>query len=135
MVKRRMGGHTSRVTMSLSRHGYTLRPTRPLAWRMAVWAVVCMLSACAGAFALKAWQMGQARGPHEPCDRCAVASADAGSRQAEVLRLRLALAEESAARGAVQKTADSAAAEVARLGAELAFLREQGTARATAPRR
>jgi hypothetical protein len=35
------------------------------------------------------------------------------------------LAQESAARAAVQKTADSAAADVARLGNELQFLRGQ----------
>ena len=41
----------------------------------------------------------------------------------KLTRARLALAQESAARAAVQKAADGAAAEVTRINAELQFLR------------
>ncbi|MFP3562114.1 hypothetical protein SB861_67675, partial [Paraburkholderia sp. SIMBA_049] len=50
--------------------------------------------------------------------------------QAELERTRLALAQETAARGAVQKTADSAAAEVARLTSQLQFLQGRGKTKA-----
>jgi hypothetical protein len=60
-----------------------------------------------------------------PPARCAPASVDEGQQQTELARARLALAQESAARAAVQKSADSAAADVARLNVELQFLRGQ----------
>jgi len=49
--------------------------------------------------------------------------------QAELERTRLALAQESTARAAVQKTADASAAEVRRLNTELLFLRGQSQKR------
>lgn len=74
-----------------------------------------------------------------PQEQCTPAPIDEATRQTELIRARLALAQESAARAAVQKAADGAAAEVARLSAELQFLRGQGKGRpaatAEAPRR
>ena len=49
--------------------------------------------------------------------------------QAELERTRLALAQESTARAAVQKAADASAAEVGRLNTELLFLRGQSQKR------
>lgn len=93
---------------------------------MAVWVVVCVLSAATGVVATVAWHMQRGAALAE---QCAVVPVSEGSKQAELARTRLALAQESAARGAVQKTADSAAAEVARLTTELQFLRGQSKTR------
>lgn len=122
MVERRF----SRDAGSLTRRVYTLQPTRPLVLRIALWALVCALSAAGGAAAVAAWhaQRGGA-----PADQCNAAPVDAGSEQTELARTRLALAQEMAARAAVQKTADGAAADVARLNAELQFLHGQSTAK------
>ena len=122
---RRADRRVVRVANDLSRRDYRLQPARPLAWRIAVWAVVCLVSAVLGAAALTGWQV--LRGGAAP-GACAARFVDAGSQQTELARTRLALAEESAARAAVQKAADSAAAEVARLNAELQFLRSQSNA-------
>ena len=101
-----------------------------------MWAAACVLSAAAGVAVMLAWQAQRAG---LPVDACTAAPVSEDSAQAELERARLALAQESAARGAVQKTADSAAAEVARLNGELQFLRGQSKARppgqTAAPRR
>ena len=116
----------SRTAGSLTRRSYTLQPARSPGLRVAVWVVVCVLSAAAGVAATVAWHMQRGAAPAE---QCTVVPVPEGSLQAELARTRLALAQESAARGAVQKTADSAAAEVARLTAELQFLRGQSKTR------
>ncbi|MFM0395595.1 hypothetical protein [Paraburkholderia phytofirmans] len=132
MVERRF----PRDAASLTHRAYTLRPARSLMFRVTVWAVVCVLCACAGAAALTAWH---ARHAGMPAEQCSPAPVDEATKQSELTRTRLALAQETAARGAVQKAADSAAAEVARLNAELQFLRGQSKGRtsasAEAPRR
>lgn len=113
----------------LAQRAYTLRPARSLGLRMAVWVVVGMLCACAGAAGFALWQAKRAGVPLAPCGALSV---DEPARQAELTRARLALSEQSAARAAVQKTADGAMAEVARLNAELQFLRSQSKGRPTA---
>jgi hypothetical protein len=131
MVDRRF----PRDAASLTQRAYTLRPARSLAFRATVWAVVCVLCACAGAAVLT---LEHARRAGMPQEQCAPAPVDETAKQTELTRTRLALAQESAARAAVQKAADGATAEVARLNAELQFLRGQSkgrTAAATAPRR
>jgi hypothetical protein len=115
----------ARAANALSRRDYRLQPARPLTWRIAMWAVVCLASAVLGAAALTGWQVSRA---DTAAGACAARSVDAGSQQTELARMRLALAEESAARAAVQKAADSAAAEVSRLSAQLQFLRSQSNA-------
>jgi hypothetical protein len=125
MVNRR----SPREVNSLSHRAYTLQPTRPLALRVTVWALVCVFCAAAGAAAVTAWH---ARRAGMSPEQCSPAPVDEGARQTELTRARLALAEESAARAAVQKTADRAASEVARLNAELQFLRGQSKTRAPA---
>jgi hypothetical protein len=122
MVERRF----TRDAGSLSHRAYTLRPARSLVFRVTVWAVVCVLCACTGAAALSAWHTRRAAMPRE---RCAAAPVDEATKQNELTRARLALAQESAARAAVQKAADRATAEVARLNAELQFLRVQSKGR------
>jgi hypothetical protein len=122
---RRADRRVAHVANGLSRRDYTLQPARPLGWRIAVCAVVCVASAVLGAAALTGWQVsrgGTAAGA------CAARPIDAGTEQTELARARLALAEQSAARAAVQKAADNAAAEVARLSAELQFLHSQSNA-------
>lgn len=69
--------------------------------------------------------IGETRGSGRALTQCPPASDDQRAEQIELARARLALAQESAARAAVQKTADSAAADVARLNEELQFLRGQ----------
>ncbi|KAE8759602.1 MULTISPECIES: hypothetical protein [Paraburkholderia] len=132
MVERRF----SRDAGSLTHRAYTLQPTRPLVLRVALWGLVCALSAAGGAASVVVWQAQRAGTPAEQCNAAPV---DVDSEQTELARARLALAQESAARAAVQKTADAAAADVARLNAELQFLRGQSKtkppAQTGAPRR
>ncbi|MFP3566345.1 hypothetical protein [Paraburkholderia sp. SIMBA_030] len=116
----------SRAAVSLARRTYTLRPARSPGLRVAVWVVVCVFSAAAGVAATVAWRMQRGAAQAEQCTAEPVSE---DSEQAELARTRLALAQESVARDAVQKTADSAAAEVARLTAELQFLRGQRNTR------
>ncbi|MFL9941211.1 hypothetical protein [Paraburkholderia graminis] len=125
MADRFLSRDASRVA-----HGaYALAPVRPLRVRIVVWTLVCALSALAGAAAViaaDAWRAGL------PLRQCLPVPADKSAEETELARARLALAQESAARASVQKTADSAAAEVARLNDQLQFLRGQSRA---APRR
>ncbi|MFM0014428.1 hypothetical protein PQR46_14975 [Paraburkholderia sediminicola] len=122
MVERRL----SRDAGSLTHRAYTLQPTRPLVLRVVMWALVCALSAAGGAAAVVAWHAQRAGTSAEQCNAAPV---DADSEQTELAHARLALAQESAARAAVQKTADGAAADVAQLNAELQFLRGQSKAK------
>lgn len=131
MVERRSDRRVTRVADGLSQRAYTLQPARPLGFRVIVWAVACLLSAVAGAAALTVWHAQRAG---MPASQCTVAPVDEGKQQTELARARLALAEESATRAAVQKTADSAAADVAQLNAELQFLRGQSKTSPAAPR-
>ena len=111
-----------RDACALTRRAYALAPVRRLRVRVAVWALVGSLSALGGAAAVligEAWRAGL------PLAQCLPVPVDKSAEQAELARVRFALAEEAAARAAVQKTADSAAAEVARLNDELQFLRGQ----------
>jgi hypothetical protein len=112
----------SRDAGSLAHRAYTLQPARPLVLRVTRWVLVCAL----GAAVVVAWHAQRAGAP---VDQCSAAPIDETADQAELARTRLALAQESAARAAVQKTADSAATDVARLNAELQFLRGQGKAK------
>jgi hypothetical protein len=116
----------------LSGRVYTLQPARPLALRVAVWAAACGFSAVVGAAALTAWHAQRAGMAQS---QCAPEPVDESRQQTELARSRLALAQESAARAAVQKMADNAAADVARLNAELQFLRGQSKGQSTAARR
>ncbi|MFM0200882.1 hypothetical protein PQR53_13530 [Paraburkholderia fungorum] len=128
MVERRF----PRDAGSLSQRVYTLQPARPLVARVIQWAVVCALGAAGGTAATVAWH---AQRSGTAVDQCNAAPVDEGSEQTELARTRLALAQESAARAAVQKTADGAAADVARLNAELQFLRGQSKTKPPASRR
>jgi hypothetical protein len=126
MVERRTGRRLASVADALSGRAYTLQPARPLALRVAMWAGACVFSGALGAAALAAWDAQRAG---LPPSRCTPEPADEGRQQTELARARLALAQESAARAAVQKSADSAAADVARLNVELQFLRGQSKTR------
>ena len=117
----------SRDAGSLAHRAYTLQPARPLVLRVTRWVLVCALGAAVGSAAVVAWHAQRAGAP---VDQCSAAPIDETADQAELARTRLALAQESAARAAVQKTADSAAPDVARLNAELQFLRGQSKAKA-----
>lgn len=131
-LNQRASRRVARAAYALSRRVYTLQPARPLAVRAAAWVLACTLSAVAGAAALTAWQAQRAGIAHEPCT---VEPVNEGTQQTELARTRLALAQESAARAAVQRSADSAAADVARLTAELQFLRGQSKTQPAAPHR
>jgi hypothetical protein len=128
MVERRF----PRDAGSLSQRAYTLQPARPLALRVIQWAVLCALGAAGGAAVTMAWHAQRAG---TAIDQCNAAPADEGGEQTELARTRLALAQESAARAAVQKTADGAAADAARLNAEVQFLRGQSKTKPPASRR
>lgn len=103
---------------------------------MAVWVLVCALSAAVGAAGVMTWHAPRTGAA---ADSCSAPPVDESTEQTELTRTRLALAQEAAARAAVQKTADSAAADVARLNAELQFLHGQSKtkplAQAAPPRR
>jgi hypothetical protein len=118
-----------RISDRLSQRVYTLEPARPRLSRAIALALVCMLSAVAGAAAVTAWQ---ARHAGVPRVECKAAPIDESQQATDLARARLALAEESAARAAVQTTADRNAAELARLTGELQFLRGQSRGAAAA---
>ena len=120
---------TRRISDRLSQRVYTLEPARPRLSRAIVLALVCVLSAVAGAVAVMAWQ---ARHTGAPFAECKAAPIDESQQATDLARARLALAEESAARAAVQTTADRNAAELARLTGELQFLRGQSRGAAAA---
>ncbi len=122
----------SREGIDLTRRSYTLRAERPLALKVAGWFAACALSAAVGGLAVSA-----VIAKHTPRDGaqatpCRPEPVDTAPIEQELARARLALAQESAARAAVQKSADDASAEAARLNAELQFLRGQSR---TAPAR
>jgi hypothetical protein len=114
--------HARRLSDRLSRRDYTLEPARPRLFRAMVLALVCMLGAVAGAVVVPAWQARHAGAARA---QCTAAPIDENQQAKDLARARLALAEESAARAAVQTTADHNAAELARLTGELQFLRGQ----------
>ncbi|SDR24833.1 hypothetical protein SAMN05443245_3911 [Paraburkholderia fungorum] len=120
-----------RIADSLSQGDFTLERTRPPLFRAMLRALVCVFCAVAGAVGITAWHAYRADLPPQPCVALPV---DENQQQTELARARLALAEESAARAAVQTSADKAAAEVARLAAELRFLRGQSGGQSASPR-
>lgn len=118
-----------RIADRLSQGAFTLERTRPPLLRAILRTLVCVFCAVAGAVGITAWHAYRAS---QPPQLCVAPPVDENQQQTELARARLALAGESAARAAVQTSADKAAAEVARLGAELRFLRGQGGGRAAA---
>jgi hypothetical protein len=115
----------TRAAGSLAQGAYALQPVRSRAVRAAIWAGVCACSVVVGAAAM----YGYRQRADALVGQCAGAPVSADGAQTGLERTRLALAQESTARAAVQKTADAAAAEVSRLNAELLFLRGQGEKR------
>ncbi|MGF6240088.1 hypothetical protein P3T42_001837 [Paraburkholderia sp. GAS38] len=112
---------STRAAGSLTQRVYALQPVRPRAVRVALWAVVCACSVAVGAAAMSGYATRRAALPAA----CASTPVSPDGVQAELERTRLALAQESTARAAVQKAADASAAEAARLNTELLFLRGQ----------
>lgn len=113
-----------RDSTRLATHAYAPRPVRSFAVRVGSWAAA--FAACIGASAAVAtWHARQEAAVTAPC----VQPPSDDLLQAELARTRLALAQEEAARAALQKTADDATAEVGRLDTELRFLRGQRTKR------
>lgn len=107
----------------LTRRAYAPQRLQSRIGRFARWAMVC--GAClslgaAGAFAYL--QHAQA------CVPCTAPPSD-DSVQLELTRTRLALEQETAARAAVQQSADASAAQARRLSEELRFLRGQAQPR------
>jgi hypothetical protein len=116
---------SARNAGSLTQRAYALQPVRSRAVRVAPWTGVCACSVAVGAAAMGWYATQRAALP----DQCASAPVSADDVQAELERTRLALAQESTARAAVQKAADASAAEVGRLNTELLFLRGQSQKR------
>ncbi|HEY1999793.1 hypothetical protein [Paraburkholderia sp.] len=115
----------ARDAASLARRAYALQPVRSRTVRAAIWVTVCACSVGAGAGAMY-WYAHRVEAETSACVQEPVSP---DSAQAELERTRLALAQEAAARVAVQKAANAAAAEVSRLNTELLFLRAQGQKR------
>jgi hypothetical protein len=109
--------HSSRNTIRPATHlttrVYVLRPKRSLVAQSALAALVAMfvVTLGAGVAAITLWHAH--RGGVSV--QCETAPVDEDAQQNELARTRLALAQETAARMAVQKTADNASAEAARL--------------------
>lgn len=107
---------------------YALRPVRSRTLRAVIWTTVCASSVAAGAGAMY-WHARSTEPSSAACVSAPGVPVSPDDAQAELERTRLALAQETAARVAVQKSADASAAEVSRLNTELLFLRGQGQKR------
>ena len=116
---------STRDAGSLTQRVYALQPVRSRAIRAVLWSGVCACSVAIGAVAMGWYATQRAALPAQ----CASAPVSPDGVQAELERTWLALAQESTARAAVQKTADASAAEVGRLHTELLFLRGQSQRR------
>jgi len=108
---------TARVHTHADR-AYELQPVRSRAWRLGGAMLWAALAAAAGA-GVAAWLL---RPQGEV--RCPVVAPDALSRELNETQLRLE--QERAARAVLQSTADGAQATIAKLQAELLFLRSHG---------
>jgi len=108
---------TARVHTHADR-AYELQPVRSRAWRVGVAMLWAVLAAAAGA-GVTAWLLR----PQGELG-CPVIAPDALSRELGETQLRLE--QERAARGVLQSTADGAQAAIAKLQAELLFLRSHG---------
>ncbi|WP_233884529.1 hypothetical protein [Paraburkholderia flagellata] len=97
---------------------YELQPVRSLAWRVGGAALWAALAATAGA-GMTAWLLAPQVEPS-----CPVVAPDALSRELSDTQLRLE--QERAARATLQSTAQGAQATIAKLQAELLFLRNHG---------
>ncbi|MEM5316548.1 hypothetical protein [Paraburkholderia sp. JHI869] len=97
---------------------YELQPVRSLAWRVGGATLWAVLAATAGA-GITAWLLK----PHS-APSCPVVAPDALSRELSDTQLRLE--QERAARATLQTVAQGAQATIAKLQAELVFLRNHG---------
>jgi hypothetical protein len=105
---------------------YVLQPTRSRVARFATWALSCIVCMAAGAAALRVYEK------HARADASCAAPASHAARddlQDALARAQLALAQETATRATVQKSADALAAEVSRLNAQMLFLQGQSRSR------
>ncbi|MDM0106772.1 hypothetical protein QTH97_17635 [Variovorax sp. J22R24] len=112
--------HQDSGASRLATRRYAPQPVRSFAARVATSALLCAACLAAGAAAMT-WHaqrnaVDAAPCPPPPSDELV---------QAELARTELALAQQEAARAALQKTATASAAEVSRLETELRFLRGQ----------
>ncbi|RQH01137.1 hypothetical protein [Paraburkholderia dinghuensis] len=96
---------------------YTLQPVRSKVARLSM-ALAWTIAASASGAAVAVWALAPKAQAH-----CPESSPDA--LHAELADAQLKLEQERAARAALQKSADSAQAAVARLEADLVFLRSQ----------
>ncbi|QBR00117.1 hypothetical protein [Paraburkholderia pallida] len=101
-----------------AQRAFELQPVRSRAWRWGVALAWTAVAAAAGA-GLTAWALYADEG-----GRCPVVAPDL--LQTRLSNAELALEQERAARSALQKAADAAQAEAAKLQAELVFLRGHG---------
>jgi hypothetical protein len=120
----RMASSTARAR-AVTRHDYALQPVRSRVARFLIWTTACVLFAASGAAAMAFVGGQRVLWRDVPC--VAVTPKEA-SGDDTLDRARLALAQESASRAAVQKSADTLAAEVGQLKAQVLFLQGQGRA-------
>ncbi|SDI83399.1 hypothetical protein [Paraburkholderia phenazinium] len=116
---------SARAAGGLTQRTYALQPVRSRSVRIALWAGVAVCGVALGAAGMGWYASQHAILPAQ----CASLTVSPDGVQAELERTRLALAQESTARAAVQKAADASAAEVSRLNTELLFLRGQSQKR------
>lgn len=101
-----------------AQRAFELQPVRSRAWRWGVALAWTAAAAAAGA-GLAAWALHTG-----DAGRCPIVAPDL--LQTRLSNTELALEQERAARSAVQKAAEAAQAETAKLQAELLFLRGHG---------
>jgi hypothetical protein len=113
MVDRRLARTAADATRA-----WELQPVRSRAARLTA-ALAWTIAAAAAGSALTAWSL--ARGAPEGCP-----SATPGGLHEALANAQFSLEQERAARAALQKSADAAQADVAKLQGELLFLRSHG---------
>ncbi|MDE1182280.1 hypothetical protein [Paraburkholderia sp.] len=122
--------------LRVAQRAYALQPVRSRAVRVARSVLAFVIAAALGAGALHLYASAHATYADASPGACVTAAPVArDALQADLERAQLALAQESASRTAVQKSADAAATEVARLNGELQFLRGQALAQSPRTRR
>lgn len=116
---------SARIADGLTQRTYALQPVRSRTVRIARWIAVLVCGVAMGAAGMLWYASQHAMLPAQ----CAGLKVSPDGVQAELERTRLALAQESTARAAVQKAADASAADASRLNSELLFLRGQSQKR------
>jgi hypothetical protein len=114
---------------AVTQRAYALQPVRSRVARVALWALVAIACAAAGATAMRGYAMRGALVDASCAGNAAHADMQDVLAHDELARAQLALKQEAASRASVQKSADALTVEVRRLQAQVLFLQGQSRAR------